>query len=119
MITLAQAFANSCQEAARWREGKASEDDDVRNLQCAEALRTAATWALASSEAGTRLSEVLPRVAQTGQGLLLLDHEAQRIFAAYCFEAPEELDGWLRRVADAQYALTYPEQYDQLMGDGT
>lgn len=118
MTTLAEAFANSCQEAARWRESRAEEDHDVRHLQSAEALRTAASWASSTGEAGERLRQLLSDVPQTDQGLLLLNLGAQRILASYCLERPEELDHWLSRVAEAQYEPEH-ELQEQLMDDGT
>ena len=118
MTTLAEAFANSCQEAAEWRESRAAEDEDVRQLHSAEALRTAASWASSTAEAGERLRQLLPDVPQTDQGMLLLNHHAQQILASYCLERPEELDRWLSNVAEAQYELDY-ELQAQLMDDGT
>ena len=118
MTTLAEAFANSCQEAAQWRESRAAEDHDVRHLHSAEALRTAASWAASAGEAGERLRQLLPGVPQTDQGMLLLNHRAQRILASYCLERPEELDHWLSHVADAQYDQEY-ELHEQVMDDGT
>jgi hypothetical protein len=118
MTTLAEAFANSCLQAAEWRESRAVEDHDVRNLHSAEALRTAASWALSAGEAGERLRQLLPDVPKTDEGLLLLDHRAQRILASYCFERPEELDRWLNRVAEAEYEEDYQLQ-QQVMDDGT
>lgn len=118
MTTAAEAFANSCQEAAHWRESRAAEDHDVRHLHSAEALRTAAAWAASAGDAGERLRQLLADVPQTDQGLLLLTHRAQRILASYCLERPEELDHWLSRVAEAQYEGEY-ELGEQLMDDGT
>jgi hypothetical protein len=118
MTTLAEAFANSCQEAAEWRERRAAENHDVRHLHSAEALRTAASWASSAGEAGERLRQLLSDVPQTDQGLLLLNHRAQRILASYCLERPEELDRWLSRVAEAQYEAEY-ELQAQVMDDGT
>lgn len=118
MTTLEEAFANSCQEAALWRESRAAEDHDVRHLHSAEALRTAASWALSAGEAGERLRPLLSDVPQTDQGLLLLDHRAQRILASYCFESPEGLDRWLSRLAEVRYAEEY-ELQQQVMDDGT
>lgn len=118
MTTFAEAFANSCVEAAEWREAKAAEEDDVRNIHCAEALRTAASWAQSTEDAEDHLHQMLPDVTQTA-GLLLLGHTAQRILAAYCFETPEDLDHWLTRVSQAQYQEAYSQQQEQLTGDGT
>jgi hypothetical protein len=118
MTTLAEAFAKSCQEAAEWRESRAAEDHDVRQLHSAEALRTAASWASSAGEAGERLGRLLPDVPQTDQGLLLLSHRAQRVLASYCLEHPEELDRWLSRVAEAQYEEESDLQ-EQVMDDGT
>lgn len=119
MATLAEAFANSCHDAARWRAGKGSEDGDVRHLHCVEALRTAASWAVKERDAEEQLQRLLLDVAISEDGRLLLAHNAQRLFASYCFEGPEELDGWLRRVAAAQYQEEYDSRQQQLMGDGT
>ena len=118
MTTLAEAFANSCREAAEWRESKAAEDHDIRHLQSAEALRTAAAWASSAGEAGDRLRQLLPGVMQTDRGLLLLDPRAQHVLASYCFESPEDLDGWLSRMAGAQYEAEY-ELQQQVLDDGT
>lgn len=119
MTTFAQAFANSCEDAARWRESKAAQEGDVRNVHAAEALRTAATWALTAADAEARLGRLLPGVIQSGTGYLLLDDQAQRLFAAYCFEGPEEFDRWLQRVAEAQEQEEYDKSLDQALGDGT
>ena len=118
MTTLAEAFANSCQEAAEWRESRAADDHDVRHLQSAEALRTAAAWASSTGEAGERLRQLLADVPQTDDGLLLLNHHAQRILASYCLERPEELDRWLSHLAEAQYEGEY-ELQEQVLDDGT
>jgi len=118
MTTPAEAFANSCQEAAEWRESRAAEDHDVRHLHSAEALRTAASWASSAGEATQRLAQLFSDVSQTDQGLLLLNHRAQRILASYCLEHPEELDRWLSRVAEAQYEEEYALE-EQVLDDGT
>jgi hypothetical protein len=118
MATLAEAFANSCQEAAQWRESRAAEDHDVRHLHSAEALRTAASWALSAGESGERLRRLLSDVPQTDQGLLLLGPRAQSILASYCFEGPEGLDRWLGRLAEVQYEEEY-ELQQQVLDDGT
>lgn len=118
MTTLEEAFANSCQEAAQWRENRAAEDLDVRHLHSAEALRTAASWATSAREAGERLRRLLSEVPQTDRGVLLLNHRAQQVLASYCLERPEELDHWLSRVAEAQYEGEY-ELREELLDDGT
>jgi hypothetical protein len=119
MVSTTEAFANSCDDAADWRESRASEDGDIRHLHCAEALRTAAAWARGAEDAEQRLAVLLPGVIQSGTGFLLLDDRAQRVFAAYCLDGPEEFDAWLRRVAEADRQAGYDEGLDQLMGDGT
>ena len=119
MTTIAEAFVNSCEHAAEWREGRASEDGDVRHLHCAEALRIAATWARTAPDADGRIPELMPGVIEDGTGYLLLGDSAQRIFAAFCFEGPEEFDAWLGRVADAATEAGYYEGLEELMGDGT
>jgi hypothetical protein len=119
MVRLVEAFANSCDDAAQWREGWASEDGDIRHLHCAEALRTAAAWARGAEDAEERISALLPGVIQSGTGYLLLEDRAERVFAAYCFDGPEGFDDWLRRVAEANTQAEYDLGLDQVLGDGT
>jgi hypothetical protein len=119
MVSTAEAFARSCDDAAEWREGRGSEDGDVRHLHCAEALRTAAAWARGAADAEERIAAMLPGVIQSGTGFLLLGDRAQRILAAYCLDGPEDFDGWLRRIGEADTQEEYEEGLDQLLGDGT
>ncbi len=98
---IAQSFAQTCEDAARWREERAHEHGDRRHLRCAEALHAAATWALTSDHAESRLKELLPVDVAAGGGSLDLTPDAARVFSGYCLTGPEPMERWLSRVAEA------------------
>jgi hypothetical protein len=101
MTGLAEAFAATCHEEARWRAEKAARSGDLRDWRSADALRAAATWALTGKGAEKQLAELLPAEVVSDSGFLLLNPAAERVFAAYCYAGPERMDRWLRRVASA------------------
>jgi hypothetical protein len=115
MTRLAESFAATCTEEARWRADKAAAHGDLRDWRSADALRAAATWALTDEHAEEVLADLLPAEVDSGTGFLLLSPKAERAFSAYCFAGPERMDRWLRRVASAYYGEDDDDDLDGLL----
>jgi len=114
-VSKTEAFANSCDSDARWREEKADEYGDQRSSRAADALHAAATWARTSEEAEEVLAELLPECVFNLGDFLTLSEDGHRIFSTYCFHSAEDLQPWLRRVADAEYGDLFEDDLTDLL----
>jgi hypothetical protein len=114
-MSKAETFANSCDEAAAWRDRVATERVDERNTRAAEALRAVATWARTSEQAEEELGELLPE-SVFGSDRLKLSKDGKRVFSTFCFHSRETPERWLARVMEADASDLFEDDLTDLPG---
>ena len=103
MSKLVEAFINSCESTAEWREQRAAEYEDERVASWARRLRELADWARTDPTAAPLIESILPADLDADTGFLILAEEAANVFSRSDI-GYASTEAWLRRVREIEDA---------------